>query len=528
MLIVSAEQIRQLESRTFSELGLPPALVMDTAGRAIADQISKRLGPGNGRWLTVLAGVGNNGGDGLVVARVLAAQGYRCEVFVAGDHGKMTAETRLHFEAAKRHGGVEFRWVKDTLRGPELQGLRRSLGRSAAIVDALTGLGLHGELREPVLTMAAQLDGRYRALTVSVDLPSGLCSATGKVLGSAVKCHLVVTMTAAKPGLFLGAGPEQWQELVVADIGIVPKWLQAQTPTGELLNDNDAAQLLPARPESGHKGTFGHAFVVAGSPGKGGAAILCAGAALRTGVGLVTLATSGEIRQRLEGSIPDIMVEAVRGGASEAKRLEKLLHGKDAVVVGPGLGTGAAELDLVQRLCSLSAVPVLLDADALTILAGKPEATETAKGRLVLTPHPGEMARLLGCEVAEVTADRMAAATKAAHKWQAVVVLKGERTLIVAPDGNWAICNQPNAALAKGGSGDVLAGIIGSLLAQGLTPLVASKVGVHLHSKAGQLMRNRWGSRGGIASDLVGCTAAALGALQGVEVPELVPAEVER
>lgn len=528
MLILSPEQIRRAESRTFDDLGLPPALVMDTAGRAIAAEIHKRLGDGNGRWLTVLAGVGNNGGDGLVVARVLAARGFRVEVFLVGDLNRMTPETRLHHEAARRHGGVEFRSVQNAPRGPELQGLRRSLGRSAAIVDALTGIGLQGDLRDPALTVASQLDGRYRALTVAADIPSGLCATTGRVLGAACKVHVVVTMGAAKPGLLLGKGPDHWQELVVADIGVPPGWLLAERPAGALLNDADAATWLPARSDHGHKGTFGHVFVVAGSPGKGGAAILCAGAALRAGVGLVTLGTSGEIRQRLEGSIPDVMVEAVRGGASEAKRIEKLVHGKTALVVGPGLGTGAAEVDLVQRLCATSTCPVVLDADALTIAAGKPEAAEAAHGRLVLTPHPGEMARLLGTDIAAVEADRMTSACTAAKKWQAVVVLKGERTLVVAPDGAWAICNQPNAALAKAGSGDVLAGVIGSLCAQGLGAFEAARLGVHLHSKAGLLMRNRWGARGGIASDLLGCVSAALAALQGVPVPELVPADVER
>lgn len=528
MQILTADQIRAVERRTFDELGLPPALVMDTAGRALGQWIVQRLGEGNGRWVTVLAGAGNNGGDGLVAARVLAGTGYRSEVFLAGDPARMSAETRLHFEAAKRCGGVEFRFVQQAPRGGELQGLRRSLGRSAAIIDALTGIGLQGDLREPLLTLAAQLDGRYRALTVAADVPSGLCSETGRVLGAAAKVHAVVTMAAAKPGLFLGHGPDLWQELLVADIGVPPAWLLGQKPCGATIDDAAAARLLPKRPDSGHKGTFGHLFVVAGSPGKGGAAILCAGAAMRAGAGLVTLGTSGEIRQRLEGTLPDVMVEAVRGGASEAKRIEKLLHKKSALAVGPGLGTGAAEQDLVQRLCAASSVPVLLDADALTHLAGKPDAAEAARGRLVLTPHPGEAARLLGCEIDAVQNDRMAAARQLAGKFAAVVVLKGERTLVAEPGGQWAVANRPNAALAKGGSGDVLAGIIGSLLAQGVAPFEASQLGVAIHSKAGQLLRNRWGDRAGAATDLIACTAAAIAALQGLEVPELVAADPER
>ncbi len=263
-----------------------------------------------------------------------------------------------------------------------------------------------------------------------------------------------------------------------------------------------ARALLPARPDDGHKGKFGHVFVVAGSPGKGGAALLCAGAAMRSGVGLCTVGTSGEIRARLEGDWPDAMVEAIRGGASEIKRIEKLLQRKTAIVAGPGLGTGAAELDLVGRLLAMSTVAVLLDADALTVLATKPELAQPAAGRLVLTPHPGEMAVLLDSTVEAVEADCLAAAHTVAQRFQAVVVLKGSRTLVVAPDGDWAIWPTPNAALAKGGSGDVLAGIIGALLAQGLSCFHAAQLGVSVHALAGERLRAEFGERAGLPSDL--------------------------
>lgn len=502
MLILTPQQVRELDGRVTAELGLPSALLMETAGRAIAQAIVDRVGPAQDRFIAVLCGTGNNGGDGFVAARVLHNFGFRLDVTGAGDPSKMTEETALHYRAMLAVG-IECRWHNQAPHGQILQGIRRSLGRACAIVDALVGIGPETELREPLKTFAAQMDGRYRAFTVAADIPSGLHAGTGQVLGSAVKCHLVVTMVAAKAGLYLGQGPDHWQKLQVVDIGVPNAWLQKQQPTGQLLDADRARALLPVRPHDGHKGTFGHVFVVAGSPGKAGAAMLASGAALRTGVGLCTLGTSGEIRAHLEGSIVDVMVEAIRGGASEIKRIEKLIVKKSAIVCGPGLGTGAAEFDLVARLISLSNVPILLDADALHALAQKPEIALPAANRLVLTPHPGEMAALTGETIEQIQSDRLQSALKAARKWQAVIVLKGHHTLVAAPDGNWAICLAANTALAKGGSGDVLAGTIGGLLAQGIAAFAAAQLGVAAHSLAGQAMADKSGARGATAAELV-------------------------
>ena len=513
MRIITPEQMRELDRRLTQELGLEPALLMETAGRAIVRAIVERVGMGQDRYATVLCGTGNNGGDGFVAARVLASCGFRVEVYIAGDLAKMTPASAVHYKAMKA-SGIDARAFAQAPRQPELQNVRRSLGRSAAIVDALVGIGPTEELRDPILTLAQQLDGRHRGLVVAADIPSGLCAQDGRILGAAVRAHLVVTMAAVKTGLCVGAGPDLYDELVVADIGVPRRWLEALTPTGNTLDAAYAASLLPARPAHSHKGRFGHIFIVAGSPGKAGAALLCAGGAMRSGVGLCTVGTSGEVRGRLEAYYPDAMVEAVRGGASEIKRIEKLLVKKSAVVAGPGLGTGAAEVDLVQRLLALSTVPVLLDADALTALASKPDMAAPAAGRLVLTPHPGEMAPLLDTTIEAVEADRMGAARKAAEKWSAVVVLKGSRTLVVAPGGAWAVCMRANAALAKGGSGDVLAGVIGAQLAQGLAPFQAAQLGVALHSAAGAELAKAWGTRSGLPSDLVDLLGQAW---QGVE-----------
>ncbi len=507
MQILPAQEVRRLDLRTIQELGIPAELLMDTAGRAIADVITERLGPGSGRSAVVLAGVGNNGGDGLVVARVLAGRGWLVHVLLAGDPAKMTAETQLHHRAALQYPGqqgtLSLEAVTEAPRGQRLSDLQNRLEQSTVIVDALAGTGLQGPLREPLLTLAAQLDGHHRALVVAADIPSGLCATTGQVLGAAVHCDTVVAMAALKPGLLLGQGPQLHRELRVADIGIPPAWLDAAQPRGDLLDAELARSWVTQRQDHGHKGTFGHLLALAGSPGKGGAALLTCGAALRVGTALVTLGvvqqrgTQCQLRDQLEGLLPDVMAEE----ASPAS-LPALLLRNSAVLAGPGMGTGAEALQALEQVAARATGPLLFDADALTLLAAQPQLVASAAGRLVLTPHPGEMARLLGLEVSAVEADRLGAAREAAQRWQAVVVLKGHRTLVAAPQGRWAICNQPNAALARGGSGDVLAGAIGGLLAQGMAPFEAAALGVWLHSRAGAALRRQFGSRSGLASEL--------------------------
>ncbi|MEY3013225.1 MAG: hypothetical protein RIT45_1960 [Pseudomonadota bacterium] len=517
MKLLWPEQMRALDARTISELGLSGATLMETAGRGVADFIAGRVGAaGADRLVTVVCGVGNNGGDGFVVARELHDRGYRVHVFVAGVREALSPESTLHLLALERLG-VRPRLHDGPPGGGELKNLHRSLLRSAVIVDALLGIGPRaagGPLREPMRTWVAQLDGRHDAFKVAIDVPSGLCAETGRALGVAATVDAVVCMAAAKPGLWLGDGPAHHREVHVVDIGVPRRWIADAAPGAWLLDAAIAGAALPPRPEHAHKGTFGHLLVVAGSPGRSGAALLAAQAALRGGVGLCTLATSGEVRARLEGQVPDLMVEAIRGGSAEAARVLKLLEGKRAVAVGPGLGTGSAEIDLVGRLCDGTEGPVVLDADALRIVAGKPEAAASAAGRLVLTPHPGEMAALLGIETTEVEADRATAARTAAERFGAVVVLKGARTLIARPDGALVINGTPEPALAVAGSGDVLCGLVGALLAQGCEPWQAAIGAVAAHLHAGAEVARRFGRRASMASDLIGALPEAWQALE--------------
>ena len=508
MRLLSPNETRSLDRRVIDKLGLPGAALMETAGRAVVGAVGARIGEsGRGRLATVLCGAGNNGGDGFVIARELHYRGFRVHVYGVGDPEKVSGDARLHLDVL-RGVGVKPRWSEAAPQGGELKSLHRSLLRSAVIVDALLGTGVTSPLRESTQTWIAQLDGRHEGLVVAVDVPSGLHAETGASLGAVAQVDLVVSFVAAKTGLFLADGPSSWRELEVADIGVPPKWLGHCKPIRRALDRDDFDAALPKRDPLGHKGSHGHLLVVAGSAGKSGAALLASKAALRSGAGVLTLATAGEIRARIEGLIPDIMVEAIRGGASEAQRVQKVVDGKSAAVVGPGMGTTAAEFDLVGRVCQASAGPVVLDADALTALAARAELAAPAAGRLVLTPHPGEMARLLERSVSQVQGDRLGAAVAAAKKFNAVVVLKGARPLIVAPDGRWSVVNQPTSALSVAGSGDVLSGVTGALLARGMAPYEAACAAVWAHNAAGHQVAESLGDTASTASDLVDALAA--------------------
>lgn len=501
--------MQALDQRVIEDLGLPAELLMENAGRGVVSAITARIGErGDGRLATVLCGVGNNGGDGFVVARELHFRGFRVHAYTVGDRGNLSAAAKLHYNVMQGVGVKDRHYTKSPDKR-DLGDLRRSLMRSAVVVDALVGIGAQTELREPFQTFAAQLDGRHQGLVVAVDLPSGVNALNGDFLGEASHCDLTCAIGALKIGVLCGDAPKRCGELMVIDIGIPPAWIDGMAGVGEVMNVAGDAHLMPKRDARAHKGSFGHLFIAAGSPGRSGAALLASRAAMRSGVGLCTLATSGEIRSRLEGVVPDLMVEAVRGGSSEKQKVVKLLDGKSAIAVGPGMGTASAQLELLKQLVELSSCPIVMDADALAGLATKPEIAEGAAHRLVLTPHPGEMARLLGQEIQTVQRDRVAAAQQAAKQFKAVVVLKGARTVVAAPNGRFAMSNSPTPALAKAGSGDVLCGVIGALLAQGLSTGAAARLGVLVHNRTGHIVAESTGAISSMASDLIDALPAA-------------------
>ena len=527
--LVTAAEIREMDRRTIEDLGIPGVVLMENAGRGTTDLVRREhAAAGHPGPVAILCGSGNNGGDGYVVARHLHQHGVPCVVYLATPPDKVGGDARVNLEVLRQLPVP----IERVASEDEARALSPELARASVIVDALLGTGLRSEVRGVYRALLEVANASVRARKVAVDIPSGLRADDGAVLGLAFRADVTATFAAAKLGLYLHPGAAHAGEVAVIDIGIPPQVVHAVGPRAELITRREVAAALGPLPAAGHKGTFGHCLVVAGAPGKGGAALLTGEAALRGGAGLVTVATDRRVRARLEGRVPSLMVEWIREDADRAPdetRLSELVAGKRAVVAGPGLGTTASTEALVRRLLQSSPCPLVLDADALNVLA--PHAgllAERKAGEVILTPHPGEMARLLGVTTREVESDRCAAARLLAARERAIVVLKGAHTLVTGPDGLLGLNPTGNPGLGTAGSGDVLAGLLGALLAAGMPALAAARVGVWLHGRAGDHAARRLGERSVTAQTVLEALASAILEASGCPVREEASPTVSR
>lgn len=476
LALYRAAQVRALDARLIAA-GTPGFELMQRAAQA-AWRALRRRWPQAGE-LCVLAGRGNNAGDGYLIALLAQRAGWRVRVLAVGDPAQLAGDAaRAHAEA--RAGGVR------------IEPWSECAPLSGVLVDALLGTGLSGAVREP-FAQAIRLINASGLPVLAVDIPSGLCADSGRVLGEAVRAELTVTFVGLKLGLFSLDGPDRCGALRFADLqGAAP--LPAGEPPAAWRLAGERLPTLAARPRNVHKGQLGHALVVGGDTGFGGAALLAAESALRGGAGLVSLATREEHVAAALARRPEVMARGVRS----ANQIQELAATADVLVLGPGCGQGAWARSLLGGLGALDK-PQVWDADALNLLAAG--ALAAPRGRWLATPHPGEAARLLGCSTAEVQADRAAAALELARRLNAVVVLKGLGSLIASPDGTLHLCDHGHPAMAGAGLGDVLAGLLGALLAQGLEPEAAARLGVWLHARAGERLGGA--GRGLAAADLI-------------------------
>lgn len=494
--VVTAAEMRALDRATIEEIGLPAMTLMETAGRAVADAAERMLA-GAGGHVAVVCGPGNNGGDGFVAARVLRSRGIDAVAYLAVERDALRGDARAHLEICERAGGV----VQSIASPQALAAQRDALARAVLAVDALFGIGLTRPIEDHIAAIVVAINAVPRRL--AVDIPSGLETDTGRMLGIAVEAHRTVTMGARKVALASAPGFAWCGEVEVVDIGIPPALVAASGIRASLVEAADVARWLPRSHALDHKGTRGHVLVVGGGPGMRGAGRLAATAALRAGAGLVTLAGAGE-----SIAAPD----SVMTRALEDKPLGTTLEGKAAVVIGPGLGTDE-HADARLREVLASGLPATLDADALNLLAKSPETIAKAAGSIVITPHPGEAARLLGSTTAEIESDRLAAARALATLTRSVVVLKGARTIVcdgTLGDDHCAIIGAGGPSLATAGSGDVLAGVIGAFLGQGLAAGDAARAAAFVHGRAGDELARVHGPRGVISSDLAPAIADAI------------------
>ena len=506
MKVVTADQMRDIERRC-AERGLPVDVLMENAGLASAQEIKRILGSVIGCRIAALIGPGNNGGDGLVAARHLRDWGAKVHIYLCAQRSQDDPNYRLVLER-----GIPC-FQADAEK--ELATFATIISSAEVIVDALLGTGRSRPI-EGMMKLALDLAReakrrRPQIRVVALDLPSGLDSDTGRTDPACLPADVTITLGYPKLGLCAFPGYENVGNLIVADIGIPPDL--AEEISTELITEEWARAVLPQRPLNANKGTFGRVLVAAGSVNYIGAAYLACQGAMRVGAGLVTLATPRSLQPILASKLievtyaplPEEEFGILQTGA--AKALLEELQGYPVLLIGCGLGQNPAAMEFVRdslfSLPKATAPAVVIDADALNILAKSPQWWEGLPDLAVLTPHPGEMARLMATTVEQVQSDRLGFAQRAASQWQKTVVLKGAHTIIAAPDGRSRLSLIANPGLASAGTGDVLAGAIAGLLAQGLSPFDAAALGVYLHGAAGEMIKNELGDAGMIASDLL-------------------------
>jgi hydroxyethylthiazole kinase-like uncharacterized protein yjeF len=481
--VLSREQNRAFDRRAIEGRGVPSLLLMENAGRGAAEIVERAVATSGGR-VVVVAGGGNNGGDGFVVARRLLTRGHFCQVFLTCPAEQLRGDARITHDALLAVDGFV---AGDALVG-RARAMEEALRGADVIVDGIFGTGLDRDVTGPLAELIREINSA-RGHRIALDIPSGLCADTGRVLGAAVRAHQTVTFAHPKLGLLTPRGGEHAGRIHLADIGIPSRLLDEVGWSAELVEPNDVTALLAPRARGAHKGGSGRVVVIAGSPGKTGAALLVARGALRAGAGLVTIATFAETARALDRRVLEAMTASIALEHLETD-LERALDGADAVVIGPGLGLDEQARRLVDHVVLRQDVPKVVDADALTHLAGRLKDLRSASGRMLLTPHPGELGRLLGMDAGRVEADRFAALERAVDESHAAVLLKGAHTLVGAPGVRPVINSTGSPVLATGGSGDVLAGVAGALLAVLESPLEAGYAAAYVHGR----VADHWGA----------------------------------
>jgi NAD(P)H-hydrate epimerase len=506
MKIVTSKEMREIDRRTIEGFGVSGLALMERAGLAVA----KRVREVSGHKVIVLAGSGNNGGDGLVVARNLHNDGYNVKVLLAGKKERLSPDCLSQYRTAVKMGvPVEFRALP-----------RPSDLHSATVVDALFGTGLDRDLDGDV-AKAVSVVNASRVQVVSVDIPSGVSADTGRIMGAAIKASCTVTFGIPKRGQVLYPGAAYTGKLYVEDIGFPRVLTESSDLKCNLVDRGDAAPLLPERRRYSHKGDYGHVFIVAGSRGKTGAALMAARACMRAGAGLVTIGVPESLTASFEASVIEEMLLPLPDtgeGALSYKALDRVLDfldkKADVLAIGPGLGTAQETGKLVTGIIGACTSPMLVDADGINAIDSI-AVFKRVKAPVIITPHPGEFSRLSGRSAAAIEKDRIEASMAFSRKTGAYIVLKGVPTVTAEPEGRVFINSTGNPGMAKAGAGDVLTGVISSMLAQGLGPLEASVLGVYLHGLAGDISADGAGLHSVIASDLIGCLPAAFKALRG-------------
>jgi NAD(P)H-hydrate epimerase len=519
MKILTASEMQRIDRLTTERYGVPSLALMENAGRGVVEFLAARLGPLAPHRIVILCGKGNNGGDGLVVARLLREQGLDPRVLLFADPKALRGDAAANFTRLLSSGPPEI------IVGREAwQAIGASLSNTTLFVDALLGTGLAKPLEGFLLEVVRDINTRFPpALVLAVDLPSGISADSSELIGGHVRADFCVTFTAPKFAHVFPPACERVGEWVVKQIGTPAEALESDPSLSlNFACGQDVAWIGKPRAAAANKGNFGHVLILAGSMGKTGAAAMAARAALRAGAGLVTVATAKSALPIVATLGVEFMTEAlpetedgtISLRALEGQRLDKLVAGKTVLAVGPGIGGHPETGELVRAVVNKYSLPLVLDADGLNAFAGRMESFRKdvrPSGSTVFTPHPGEMARLTGKTIAEIQAQRLAVAREFSHQFGVTLVLKGFRTLIASPDGRVGVNPTGNPGMAKGGTGDVLTGLVAGLLAQFPAHPVGevATAAVYLHGLAGDLAAGELGQPSMLAGDLLEKVPAA-------------------
>lgn len=489
--LYSAEQTRALDQCAIQDHGIPGLNLMERAGKACFDVLLEHWP--NCNTLAICCGAGNNAGDGYVLADLARAAGKQVVIVQCGDAGKLKGDALTCAQRVAQLPVINIPHTKDMTK------IQQQVVQADVLVDALLGTGLSGPVKPP-FTELIEIINQSGKPVLSVDIPSGLSADTGVPLGNAVIASATVTFIGLKKGLLTGQGPGFTGQLYFNDLG-VPAGIYDEVQALVCREDYDSlASLLVPRQKTAHKGSFGHVLVVGGNYGMAGAALMAGISAMRSGAGMVTVATRPEHCALITSRHPELMVRGIEG----LKDLQALLDKATTVILGPGLGADLTRQAWAQTLFNYIVqqdLPMVVDADGLSLLSRK--LPTLCKQNWVLTPHPGEAGRLLACGTKAVEADRFAAVEKLQQIYGGVVVLKGAGTLMAAGNGKQSLISVGNPGMATAGMGDVLSGVIGGLMAQGLSPAEAAGLGVAIHGTAADVLAERYGERGMMATDLL-------------------------
>jgi len=493
----------EIDRISFNRYGIPGVVLMENAALKVVEELEASLAGVRGKNIVMFAGKGNNGGDVFAAARHLVIRGAKVSVYLVGEKNGVKGDARINLDILEKIG-LQVNEITDSSNSDSIKSI---LKNADAVVDGIFGTGLNKDVSGLAYDAINLINGSGRWV-LAVDIPSGLNGESGKVMGTCVKADKTVTFGLPKLGLLVHPGCEYAGDLVTADIGIPEAAVMSVGPGIELLDEEYVSKFLPLRYKNSSKGSYGKVLIITGSTGMTGAGALSGRAALRTGAGLVYLG----VPSALTGIYDSLLEEAVtipledRGAGvlsrDSLRQIEEHMNGKSVIAVGPGLSVNSDIVEITAGIIRMAEVPLVLDADALNALSRDMSALRNLKSPAVLTPHPGEMARLLGISIEEVQDNRIETAEELSRRWNVITVLKGSRTVVALPDGYKFINPVGNPGMATGGSGDVLTGVIAGLIAQGVRPSDAAAAGVYIHGSAGDMAALDKGEHGMTAGDI--------------------------